>query len=147
MVRFFGRIVPNYFFSPPSSFSIQVFVVLLKLCFFFGTGFSVAYLILIADRDDWGFGVTIAAIPLAIASLVLAAIAVRKEIKYLMIFSIVLFLAGLTYFAYKLSVMYNPSSEENYVHVKLTLTWFSIFSIVSIHFITRALLDKDFWIS
>lgn len=53
--------------------------------------------------------------------------------------SILLFVAGILYFSYKLSRIYAPSTADMYRTTRLTLTWFSIFSIVSQTALNRSL--------
>lgn len=79
----------------------QVLVVLLKFDFFFGSGFTMSYLILVVNRSSWEYGVTIAAVPLAVLVLFVCAFAARREIMSLMILSITCFIAGGVYFIYK----------------------------------------------
>lgn len=108
----------------------QIFVVMLKGNFFFGTAFCIAFLILVSDRADAEFGLTIAALPAALIVLFLSAWAVRKEIMSLMIFCILVLVAGLVYFVYKLTRIFAASTEDQYRTVRLTLTFFSIFAII-----------------
>ncbi|PWO00593.1 hypothetical protein FA09DRAFT_304815 [Tilletiopsis washingtonensis] len=115
----------------------QVFQVLLKYDFFFGVGFTMAYLILVSNRDDAEFGLTIAAIPVCIVLLFVSAFAARKEVKSLMLLCILAFLAGAAYFIYKITRIYAPSTADDYRTVRLTLTFFSIFAIISL-FLTLA---------
>ncbi|PWN43396.1 hypothetical protein IE81DRAFT_288670 [Ceraceosorus guamensis] len=107
----------------------QVFQVLLKFDFFLGVGFTVAYLILVSQRDDAYFGLTIAAVPIAVAVLFLAGIAVRREWMAIMALCIVAFIAGAAYFIYQIvQVFVRPT----YATVRLTLTFFGIFTTISL---------------
>ncbi|EPQ31966.1 uncharacterized protein PFL1_00165 [Pseudozyma flocculosa PF-1] len=110
----------------------QTFIVLLKFTFFFGVGFTIFYLILVADTTDWEYGVTIAAVPMAVATLFAAAFAVRREIMSLMALSLFLMLAGLVYFVYKLTQVWVPATAAQYQYVRLTITFISAFAILSL---------------
>lgn len=110
----------------------QVWVVMLKLVWVVGTAFCIAFLILVSDRSDAEFGLTIAALPIALAALLLSAFAARREILSLMLPCILLMATGVVYFAYKLSRIYASSTKERYRTVRLTLTFFSILAILSL---------------
>lgn len=45
--------------------------------------------------------------------------------------SIILMVAGLVYFVYKLSTIYLPATKDDYRYVRLSLTFISCFAIVS----------------
>lgn len=90
---------------------------------------SVAYLILVSQRDDAYFGLTIAAVPIAVAVLFLAGIAVRREWMAVMALCVVAFVAGAVYFVYQIvQVFVRPT----YATVRLTLTFFGIFTTISL---------------
>lgn len=110
----------------------QVFVVFLKFDFFFGVSFCLAYLILVSQHQDAEFGLTIAALPAAIIVLVLSAVAVRREVYFLMIFCILCMFAGIVYFVFKITRIFEPATEDEYRTVRLSMTFFSVFSIVSL---------------
>ncbi|CAO1617044.1 unnamed protein product [Parajaminaea phylloscopi] len=110
----------------------QIWVVMLKIVWVVGTAFCIAFLILVSDHTDAEFGITIAALPLALVALVLSAIAARREILSLMIFCILLMAAGVVYFVYKLTRIYAPDTRDEYRTVRLTLTFFSVLSIVAL---------------
>ncbi|UZJ51097.1 hypothetical protein CBS101457_000417 [Exobasidium rhododendri] len=110
----------------------QVLVVLLKFDFFFGSGFTMSYLILVVDRRKWEYGITIAAVPVAVLLLFLCAFSARREIISTMILSILCFIAGGVYFIYKITRIYDPASAASYRTVRLTLTFFSIFATLSL---------------
>ncbi|KAN0066340.1 hypothetical protein ACQY0O_000434 [Thecaphora frezii] len=110
----------------------QTFIVLLKFTFFFGVGFTIFYLILVADTTDWEYGVTIAAVPIAVVALFAAAFAVRREIMPLMVLSLFLMVAGLVYFVYKLTQVWVPATRAQYEFVRLTITFISAFAIISL---------------
>ncbi|CAD6892544.1 unnamed protein product [Tilletia controversa] len=114
----------------------QVFVVWLKFDFFFGGAFTIAYLIIVANKDDWEYPLTIAAVPAAFFFLLLAAFAVRREVKFLMWICIGGFVAGIVYFLYKLASIFVSSTADEYTTVRLTLPFFSIFATVSLMFTT-----------
>ncbi|KAH9180534.1 hypothetical protein EDB89DRAFT_2120712 [Lactarius sanguifluus] len=107
----------------------QVLLCLLKFDFFAFTGVTIQLLIVVLNRDSAEFGLTIAAIPVVLLLLLVCGIAVKREIKWLMSFSLFLMLASETYF-YKLVRFYDPSSEEQYETTRATLTVFTIVAIL-----------------
>jgi hypothetical protein len=104
----------------------QVEICLLKFDFFFFTGVTMQLLIVVLAKNSAEFGVTIAAIPIVLGLLMGAAMAVRREIKWLMSISLVTMLAAETYFIYKLVRFYEPSSRDQYSTTRDTLTVFTI---------------------
>ncbi|KAF7294949.1 SET domain-containing protein [Mycena indigotica] len=103
----------------------QIMLCLLKFDFFFFVAVTMQLLIVVLARDTAEFGVTIAAIPVVLVLLALAAFAVQREIKWLMSISLVLMLAALSYF-FKLVRIYAPSTKELYVTTRASLTIFTI---------------------
>jgi len=104
----------------------QVEICLLKFDFFFFTGVTMQLLIVVLSRNSAEFGITIAAIPIVLGLLMGAAMAVRREIKWLMSIALVMMLAAETYFIYKLVRFYEPSSRDQYSTTRDTLTVFTI---------------------
>ncbi|KAF9464682.1 hypothetical protein BDZ94DRAFT_1215875 [Collybia nuda] len=120
----------------------QIMICLLKFDFFCFGGVTMQLLILVLRRNSAEFGVTIAAIPVVLVLLALCGVAVQREIKWLMSISLVMMLAALSYFrelippapldirrtflVYKLIRFYQPSSREQYLSTRATLTIFTI---------------------
>ncbi|KAJ3779331.1 hypothetical protein FB446DRAFT_3603 [Lentinula raphanica] len=103
----------------------QVEICLLKFDFFFFTGVTMQLLIVVLSKNSAEFGITIAAIPIVLGLLMGAALAVQREIKWLMSISLIMMLAAETYF-YKLVRFYEPSSRDQYNTTRATLTVFTI---------------------
>jgi len=108
----------------------QVLICLLKFDFFAFTGVTIQLLIVVLSKNSAEFGLTIAAIPVVLLLLIGCGIAVQREIKLLMTFSLFLMLASETYFVYKLVRFYEPSSEEQYETTRATLTVFTIVAMI-----------------
>jgi len=104
----------------------QIMLCLLKFDFFFFVGVTMQLLIIVLARNSAEFGVTIAAIPVVLALLALCAVALQREIKWLMTVSLVMMLAASSYFLYKLVRIYEPSSREAYATTRASLTIFTI---------------------
>ena len=60
----------------------QLFVLLLKIDLFFFVGFTVQFLVLVLNKDDSEFVLTIIAIPIAVLVLLLAVYAVLMKRRY-----------------------------------------------------------------
>jgi uncharacterized membrane protein len=99
---------------------------LLKFDFFCFTGVTMQLLIVVLRKDSAEFAVTVTAIPVVLILLVLCALALQREIKWLMSASLALMLAAQTYFLYKLVRFYQPSSRAQYRSTRGTLTFFTI---------------------
>ncbi|KAG0707783.1 hypothetical protein DFH29DRAFT_844300 [Suillus ampliporus] len=103
----------------------QIFICLLKFDFFCFVGVTMQLLIVVLNTSSAEFGVTIAAIPVVLILLAGCARSVRHEVKWLMVTSLVLMVAAMTYL-YKLVRFYEPSSEQQYVSTRATLTVFTV---------------------
>jgi len=127
--------------------SYQILLCLLKFDFFSFTGVTMQLLIVVLQRSSAEFGLTIAAIPVVFVLIILCRIAAQREIRWIMIMSLVLMLASLVYFIYKLVRFYEPASSQEYVSTRATLTVFTIiaFLLVSASFVIglKCYLDFD----
>jgi len=104
----------------------QIMICLLKFDFFFFAGVTMQLLIVVLSRNSAEFAITIISVPIVLILLALCAVAVQREIKSIMTVSLILMLAAETYFIYKLVRFYEPSSREQYVTTRATLTIFTI---------------------
>eukprot|EP00834_Sanchytrium_tribonematis_P004840 NODE_260_length_11481_cov_1.187928.p4 type:complete len:325 gc:universal NODE_260_length_11481_cov_1.187928:8433-7459(-) len=109
----------------------QIFLMLLKACFFVFVSFSLQFMILVLQVQDVEMYLTIAALICTVIILFVASKALKKENKVLMICFIFLTLLALAYFMFKLVRMYDATQELKYLNVRNYLTFFGIFHLFS----------------
>ncbi|KAN0077302.1 hypothetical protein V8E55_011157 [Tylopilus felleus] len=107
----------------------QIFICLLKFDFFCFVGVTMQLLIVVLATDSAEFGVSITAIPVVLILIAGCAYAVQREIKWMMSIALVLMVPCMSYF-YKLVRFYLPSSQQEYITTRATLTVFTIFSFL-----------------
>jgi hypothetical protein len=104
----------------------------LKFDLFFFLGFTVQFLVIVTNIGPTEFGLTIAAIPITIAILLLATFFTRRENIIGMAFIMILYFGGLAYFLFKLVRIYQPRHVNQYLPVQKSLTIFAVLTIVLI---------------
>lgn len=85
-------------------------------------------LILVEERDSAQFVLSLIALPVVLILLVACGVAVTREIRWLMLASMVLMLASETYFIYKFVRMFTPGSRNEYVTTRKTLGVFRAYA-------------------
>ncbi|KAG8937316.1 hypothetical protein FRC03_002756 [Tulasnella sp. 419] len=108
----------------------QVLIVLLKFDFFMFTATTMQLLILVLARNGAEFPITIIAIPIVLVLLAACVYAVKYEVKWIMIISLILMLPAQAYFVYKFVRLWMPESRERYAATRGTLAVSTIVSFI-----------------
>ncbi|KAG2023799.1 hypothetical protein CC2G_001414 [Coprinopsis cinerea AmutBmut pab1-1] len=107
----------------------QVYECLVKFDVFFWVGFSVQFIWLVLQDNDWEYYVTCAALPLSIVLLVEGHLAARYENKWMMATFMCGCVGAMIYFIYKLIRVLLNRDTEQYLLVWKSLTVFSVLAI------------------
>jgi hypothetical protein len=107
----------------------QVYECLVKFDVFFWAGFSVQFILLVLQRNDWEYYVTIAALPLSIVLLVEGHLAARYENKWMMATFMSGCVGAMVYFIYKLIKVLDQREIDQFKSIWKSLTAFSVLAI------------------
>ncbi|MCJ1404316.1 hypothetical protein MMC11_007541 [Xylographa trunciseda] len=110
--------------------TFQIYIALLKFDFFFFLGFTIQFLVVVVITTDPEFGLTVAAIPITVAILVMAGFWTRRENKWGMAFIVFLYFCAVAYFIFKLVRMYNGPKVLTYIAVRKSLTVFAVITVI-----------------
>jgi hypothetical protein len=108
----------------------QIYECLVKFDVFFWAGFSVQFIWLVLQKNDWEYYVTCAAMPLSLVLLVEGHLAARHENKWMMATFMSGCIGAMVYFVYKMVTVLMAKNEPDFVLVWKTLTVFSVIAIV-----------------
>jgi len=108
----------------------QIFECLVKFDVFFWAGFSVQFIWLVLQKNNWEYYVTCAAMPLSLILLVEGHLAARHENKWMMATFMSGCVGAMVYFVYKLTKVLMYKDTDEYRFVWKTLMIFSVIAIV-----------------
>lgn len=108
----------------------QIFECLLKFDIFFWIGFSVQFIWLVLQRNDWEYYVTCAALPLSIILLVEGHLAASHENRWMMYTFMSGCVGAMVYFIFKLVKVLVYRTTPQYHLVYKSLSTFSMIAIV-----------------
>lgn len=114
----------------------QIYITLLKFDFFFFASFTVQFLVVVLDTGDIEFALTIVALPIIIIVLFLAAFWARRESVAGMIVVMIMYLAAMAYFLFKLVRMYDDATPagrlrvQTYIPARRGLTTFAVLTLL-----------------
>jgi len=110
----------------------QIFIAVLKFDFLFFLGFVIQFVVVVEVGQDAEFWVTVAAIPLTIILLIMAAVWTRQENKIGMGVFIFFCFGGLAYYIFKLVRIWTEPKYQEYEAAQKPLTIFAVVSILLI---------------
>ncbi|KAJ1651956.1 hypothetical protein IWQ61_007599 [Dispira simplex] len=110
----------------------HIFVLLIKIDFFFFLGFALQFIILVLRNSSLELWLTVAAVPVTLAVLILAIYAVHAENRPIMCLFMVGLVASMVYFIYRLVRIYTVTNSERYLNAGKFLTFFAAVSLVAI---------------
>jgi heme/copper-type cytochrome/quinol oxidase subunit 4 len=110
----------------------QIYITLLKFDFFLFVGFEVQFLVLVGQTSDSERWLTVAAIPITVALLLLAAWCTQRENIIGSICTMVVYFCMVAYFIFKLVRMYDSDRAADYAPARRTLTVFAVFTLLLI---------------
>ncbi|SJL05917.1 uncharacterized protein ARMOST_09253 [Armillaria ostoyae] len=125
----------------------QIYECLIKFDVFFFAGFSVQFLWLVLNSNDWEYYVTIAALPLSIVLLVEGHYAAKHENKWMMATFMSGCVGAMVYFIYKLvKVLMYKNQDQQFKFIWKSLTTFSVIAILllSVTFVFSYLITRSF---
>ncbi|KAF8898375.1 hypothetical protein BD779DRAFT_3946 [Infundibulicybe gibba] len=126
--------------------SYQIYECLIKFDLFFWVGFSVQFIWLVLQTNDWEYYVTCAALPLSIVLLVEGHLAARHENKWMMATFMSGCVGAMIYFVYKLIKVLINMETPQFRLIWKSLTVFSIIAsaLLLVTFVFSVIVLRNF---